>query len=160
MIRIATCQTNRLFILLERAEKEIRFSMANSMFKTKMNIDRHGPRLMPNQWKNLTHLISRYQLPLTELNRKRKYSEEKITAKLKFKQSSIATVRNHLLTIYQILDPSYFSLPTTLKHQYRRHLGRGVSYSYLLLVALGRRLNLPSRGRPEMEKCLPRTRIN
>ncbi len=53
MIRIAFCQTNRLFILLERAEKEIRFPMANGMFKTKMDIDRHGPRLMPNNCKNL-----------------------------------------------------------------------------------------------------------
>ncbi len=53
MIRIAFCQTNRLFILLERAETEIRFAMANSMFKTKMDIDRHGPRLMPKNCKNL-----------------------------------------------------------------------------------------------------------
>ncbi len=53
MLRIASCQTNRLFILLERAEKEIRFSLANGMFKPKMDIDRHGPRLMPNNCKNL-----------------------------------------------------------------------------------------------------------
>ncbi len=53
MFRIASCQTNRLFILLERAEKEIRFSIVNSMFKPKMDIDRHGPRLMPNNCKNL-----------------------------------------------------------------------------------------------------------
>ncbi len=53
MIRIAFCQTNLLFILLERAEKEIRFSIANGMFKTKMDIDRHGPRLMTNNCKNL-----------------------------------------------------------------------------------------------------------
>ncbi len=44
---------NRLFILLESAETEIRFSMANSMFKMKMDIDRHGPRLMPNNCKHL-----------------------------------------------------------------------------------------------------------
>jgi len=37
---------------LERAEKEIRFSMANGIFKTKMDIDRHGPRLVPNNCKN------------------------------------------------------------------------------------------------------------
>jgi hypothetical protein len=42
-----------LFILLERAEKDIRFSMVNGTFKTKMDIDRHGPRLMPNNCKNL-----------------------------------------------------------------------------------------------------------
>jgi hypothetical protein len=40
---------NPLLILLERAETEIRFfSMANGMLKMKMDIDRHGPRLMPN----------------------------------------------------------------------------------------------------------------
>ena len=53
MIRITFCQTNRLFILLERAEEEIRFSMANGMFKIKMDIDRHGPRRMPDNCKNL-----------------------------------------------------------------------------------------------------------
>ncbi len=42
--RIPWCQSNRLFILLERAETEIRFSMANGMFKIKMDIDRHCPR--------------------------------------------------------------------------------------------------------------------
>jgi hypothetical protein len=47
------CQTNRLFNLLERAEKEIRFSMASGMFKTKMDINRYGPRLMLNNCKNL-----------------------------------------------------------------------------------------------------------
>jgi hypothetical protein len=53
LIRNAFCQTNRLFILLESAEKEIRFSMANGRFKMKMDIDRHGPRPMPNNYKNL-----------------------------------------------------------------------------------------------------------
>jgi hypothetical protein len=33
--------------------KKICFSMANGMFKTKMDIDLHGPRLMPNNCKNL-----------------------------------------------------------------------------------------------------------
>jgi hypothetical protein len=32
-----------LFILLERAEMEIRFALANGMFKMKMDIDGHGP---------------------------------------------------------------------------------------------------------------------
>jgi hypothetical protein len=41
------------FIFLERAEKEMRFSMANGTFKMKMNIDCHGPKLMPNNCKNL-----------------------------------------------------------------------------------------------------------
>ncbi len=53
MIRNAFCQTNRLFNLLERAEKEICFSLANGTFKMKMDIDRHGPRPMPNRCKNL-----------------------------------------------------------------------------------------------------------
>jgi hypothetical protein len=53
LLRIASFQTNRLFILLERAEKEIRFSIANGMFKPEMDIDRHGPRLMPNNCENL-----------------------------------------------------------------------------------------------------------
>jgi len=51
--RITFCQTSRLFILLERAETEIRFSIANSMFKTKMDIDRQSPRLIPNNCKHL-----------------------------------------------------------------------------------------------------------
>jgi hypothetical protein len=51
-------------ILLERVETEILFAMETSMFKTKMDIDRHGPRLMHNNCKILTHLISLYQLPL------------------------------------------------------------------------------------------------
>jgi hypothetical protein len=49
----AYCQSNRLLILLERAEMEICFSMANGMFKIKMDIDRHGPRLMPSNCKHL-----------------------------------------------------------------------------------------------------------
>jgi hypothetical protein len=57
------CQTNRLFILPERAETEICISMANSMFKTKMDIDRHGPRLTPI---NCQHLNPPYfSLPTT-----------------------------------------------------------------------------------------------
>ncbi len=47
LYRINYCQSNRLLILLERVETEIPFSMANDMFK-KMDIDCHGPRLMPN----------------------------------------------------------------------------------------------------------------
>ncbi len=46
--RIPYCQRNRLFILLERTETEIRFSIANGMFKMKTDIDRHSPKLMPN----------------------------------------------------------------------------------------------------------------
>jgi hypothetical protein len=38
--------------------------MANGMFKMKMDIDRHGPRLMPNNCQNLDP--PRYQLPLKQ----------------------------------------------------------------------------------------------
>jgi hypothetical protein len=54
---------NRLFILLESAETEIRFSMAKSMFKMKMDIDRHGPRLTPNICKHLNPTY--FSLPTT-----------------------------------------------------------------------------------------------
>ncbi len=51
------------FCCMERAETEMRFSMSNSMFKTKMDIDHHSPRLMPN---NCRHLNSPYSsLPTT-----------------------------------------------------------------------------------------------
>jgi hypothetical protein len=39
------------------------FSMANGMFKMKMDIDRHGPRLMPNNCKNLN--LPYFSLPST-----------------------------------------------------------------------------------------------
>ncbi len=43
--------------------------MVNGMFKKKIDIDRHGPRLMLNNYQHiLTHLISRYQLPLKVLS--------------------------------------------------------------------------------------------
>jgi hypothetical protein len=47
--------------------EEIRFSMENGTFKIKMDIDSQDPRLMPNNCKNLTHLNSRYHLPLKHL---------------------------------------------------------------------------------------------
>ncbi len=34
--------------------------MANGMLKKKMDIDRHGPRLLPYNCQHLAHLISRY----------------------------------------------------------------------------------------------------
>jgi hypothetical protein len=45
-----------------------------------------------------------------------KYVEEKTTATLKFKQSSIATVRNHLLTVARFLTPLIFLYPPPLKY--------------------------------------------
>jgi hypothetical protein len=47
-----------------------------------------------------------YKLSFT--NRKRKYFEEKKTATLKIKQTSIATVRNHIPTVACFLTPSLF----------------------------------------------------
>jgi hypothetical protein len=44
------------YLIFERAETEIRFSMANCMFKNKMDIDRHGPRRMPNNYQHLDPL--------------------------------------------------------------------------------------------------------
>jgi hypothetical protein len=55
------CQSNFLLIWLLQAETEICIIMADGMFITKINIDRHGPRLKPNT-RHLTDLISRYQL--------------------------------------------------------------------------------------------------
>jgi hypothetical protein len=60
---IAYCQSNRLFILMERVEMEIGFGMATGMFKTKMDIDRHGPRLMPNNCQSLE--MPYFSLPTT-----------------------------------------------------------------------------------------------
>jgi hypothetical protein len=34
----------------QRTDMEIRFSMASGMFKTKMDTDRHGQRLVPNNY--------------------------------------------------------------------------------------------------------------
>ncbi len=47
---------------------------------------------------------------------KRKYVEEKMTTKLKSKQTSIAPVRNHLRTVASLLTPLIFhySLPLAL----------------------------------------------
>jgi hypothetical protein len=48
------CQRNRLLILLERAENgNSFFSLENGMLKMKMDIDRNGPRLVPNNCQNL-----------------------------------------------------------------------------------------------------------
>jgi hypothetical protein len=49
--------------LLERAETEIRFVLANGMFKMKIDIDRHGPRPMPNNCKNFKP--ANFSLPTT-----------------------------------------------------------------------------------------------
>jgi alpha-galactosidase len=51
-IYITYCQSNCSLILLKRAETELRFLMANGMFK--MDIDRHGPGLLPNNCQHLT----------------------------------------------------------------------------------------------------------
>jgi hypothetical protein len=49
--------------MLERAETEIHFSMANGMFKMKMDIDCYGPSFVPN---NCLHLdLPYFSLPTT-----------------------------------------------------------------------------------------------
>jgi hypothetical protein len=45
--------------------------MANGMFNKKMDIDRYGPRLIPNIPQNLEPLISRYQLLLKTRKKER-----------------------------------------------------------------------------------------
>jgi hypothetical protein len=50
-------------------------------------------------------------------NRRRKYVEEKTMATLKFKQSSIATVLNHLLTVARFPIPLIFRYPLPLRGQ-------------------------------------------
>ncbi len=52
---------------------------------------------------------------LSIYNRRHKYLEEKTTATLKFKQSSIATVLNHSYSS-QIPDPPIFRYPLPLKY--------------------------------------------
>jgi hypothetical protein len=49
--------------LLERAETEIGFSIANGTFKMKMDINRHGPRSLPSNCKNLNP--PNFSLPTT-----------------------------------------------------------------------------------------------
>ncbi len=57
-----------------------------------------------------------YKLSIS--NRRRKYVEEKTTATLKFKQSSIATVRYHLLPVARFPIPLIFRYPLPLSYHY------------------------------------------
>ncbi len=54
-----------------------------------------------------------YKLSFT--NRKRKYFEEQTTATLKIKQTAIATVPNHILSVACFLTPLFFHYPLPLK---------------------------------------------
>jgi hypothetical protein len=54
-------------------------------------------------------MLIAYYLGFT--NRKRKYAEEKTTATLKSKQTSIATVRTHILTVVSLPTPLIFRYP-------------------------------------------------
>ncbi len=58
-------------------------------------------------------MLIAYHLGFT--NRKRKYFEEKMTATLKSKQTSIATVRNHLRTLASFPTPLIFHWSLPLK---------------------------------------------
>jgi hypothetical protein len=53
-----------------------------------------------------------YKLSFT--NMKRKYFEEQTTATLKIKQTSISTVRNHILSVACFLTPLFFHYPLPL----------------------------------------------
>jgi hypothetical protein len=65
LIRIAFFQTNRLFILLERAEMEISFFYwKTTCSKLKWTSIATVPDIWLTTLNILTHLISRYQLPL------------------------------------------------------------------------------------------------
>jgi hypothetical protein len=61
-----------------------------------------------------------YKLRFT--NRKRKYFEEKATATLNSKHTSIARVRNHLRTLASFPTTHHFSLVTTFKVLFIKHL--------------------------------------
>jgi hypothetical protein len=62
----ASCQSNRLLILMLQAETQIRILMAENIFKMKINTYHQSPRLIPIPLVNiLTHFISHYKLPLT-----------------------------------------------------------------------------------------------
>ncbi len=69
-----------------------------------------APLLLADRWFHISYwLTEQFDTPrlfssqspnyLSFTNRKRKYVEEKTTATLKIKQTSIATVRNHILTV-------------------------------------------------------------
>ena len=58
-------------------------------------------------------MLIAYYLGFT--NRKRKYHEEKTTATLKSKQTSIAPVRRHLLSVVSLPTPLIFLYPLPLK---------------------------------------------
>ncbi len=95
------CLTNRLFILLEQAETEIRFSMANCTFKMKMDIDRLGPRHMPNNCKNLNppffSLPTTFKFGLFKLEVKFVWCKpnSKICCPVTFRPSNLAWLQFH-----------------------------------------------------------------
>jgi hypothetical protein len=59
-----------------------------------------------------------YKLSIS--NRRWKYLEEKTTGTLKFKQSSIATVLNHLLTVARFPTPLIFRYPLPLSNLFMK----------------------------------------
>ncbi len=60
-------------------------------------------------------MLIAYYLGFT--NRKRKYIEERTAATLKSKQTSIATVRKHLLTVVSLRSPPIFRYPQPLREK-------------------------------------------
>jgi hypothetical protein len=72
---------------------------------------------------------SAYKLSFT--NRKRKYFEEQTMATLKIKQTSIAMVRNNILSAACFLTPLFFHYPLPLRNKYN------------LISVLRKKLNSP-----------------
>jgi hypothetical protein len=68
-------------------------------------------------------------------NRKQKYIEEKMTATLKSKQTSIAIVRYHLLPVASLLTPLIFHCPLPLTLDF-----------YFSGPALQMEMGIPHRG--------------
>ncbi len=85
-------------------------------------------------------------------NRKRKYVEEKMTAKLKHKPTSIATVRYHLLPVASLLTPLIFHypLPLTLSLTGVGPFGPSLPYMQITLnvlkVRYRQKIGIPQAG--------------
>ncbi len=75
---------------------------------------------------------------LTELyKQERKYVEEKMTATLKSKQISIATVRYHLLPVASLLTPLIFHYPLPLKKKIQKEVKKIVEIKVFLTFCAG-----------------------
>ncbi len=75
-----------------------------------------------------------YKLSFT--NRKWKYFEEQTTATLKIKQTSIATVGNHILTVVCFLTPLFFHYPLPLISLYMRKILVSLLSVYIMKLGM------------------------